>query len=269
VSNVHRHPAPEEMGDFRPDDFALVLKHLPENCPVVGGQAVSWWAERFDVTGPNGLPVTSSDIDFWGERNDLELLAKRLNLKAFFPHEYEMTVWVGAVQLIIKGKKSIAEFLHTIPGLDIPDSEKASVAQEFRAAGFNRTIRVLTPVSLIPEKLHCLRHFDQEHRQDEFHLRICLLTARQFLAEFLAQGNIRFVLSNIERLISFHRFKPYRRLEAALGFNLLEAVPVDEMRLTAQEQKLPPEGAQRLCRFLDQRWPQVLNESETAETDTA
>jgi hypothetical protein len=268
VANFNPHPRPEEMGDFRPADFAFVLEQLPENCPIVGGQAVAWWAERYDVTFDNGLPVTSSDIDFWGDRNDLKLLAKRLNLKPFFPHEYEMTVWAGAVQMVIDGKKSVAEFLHTIPGLDIVDPEKAAIDQEFFTAQWKKSIQVLTPVSLLPEKLHCLRHFSQEHREDEVHLRICLKTSRRFLMNFLEQGEIRFVLRNIERVVSMHRFKPYRRLETSLGFNLLDAVPIEDMKRAAESGTLPEEDAQRLSRFLTSRWPQVLHESET-ETDTA
>jgi hypothetical protein len=62
--------------------------------------------------------------------------------------------------------RSIAEFLHTVPGLDIVEPEKASINQDFSTSTFTRRIRVLTPVSLLPEKLHCLRHFSQEHRQD-------------------------------------------------------------------------------------------------------
>ncbi len=256
------------MGDFRPADFAFVLKHLPDGCPIVGGQAVAWWAERYAVRLDNGLPITSSDIDFWGDRNDLKLLAKRLNLKPIFPHEYEMTVWVGAVQVVIEGKKSVAEFLHTVPGLDIVEPEKASIAQDFSTSEFTGSIRVLTPVSLLPEKLHCLRHFSQEHRQDEMHLRICLKTSRCFLAASLQQGQLRLVLRNIERVVSMHRFKPYRRLETALGFNLLDAVPIEEMKRVAESGELAAEDAQRLNRFLTSRWPQVLSETDSP-ADTA
>jgi hypothetical protein len=136
-----------------------------------------------------------------------------------------------------------------VPGLDIVDPEKASVVQEFCTPQVKKSIRVLTPVSLLPEKLHCLRHFSQEHRQDELHLRVCLKTAGRFLAKFLQQGEIRFVLRNIERIVLAHRFKPYRRLEGSLGFNLLDAVPIDEMKRAAESGSLAEEDAQCLSRF--------------------
>ncbi len=100
------------------------------------------------------------------------------------------------------------------------------------------------------------------------HLRICLKTARCFLIAAFQQVQLRVVLRNIERIVAMHRFKPYRRLEAALGFNLLDAVPIEEMKRAAESGSLSAEDAPRLDRFLTSRWPQVLQENET-ETDTA
>jgi len=30
---------------FTPWDFADIIAHLPDDCSLVGGQAVAWWAE--------------------------------------------------------------------------------------------------------------------------------------------------------------------------------------------------------------------------------
>ena len=255
-------------GEFQPADFWMVFEHLPEGCALLGGQAVAWWALRYGISA-NDRPITSEDIDFWGGREDLKHVARCLKLKPIFPGEYEMTVWSGAIQLEITGKSSLADFLHTIPGLEILDPEKAAAIQQYNSGGVNRVIRVLTPISLIMSKLHCLRHFPQEGRNDELHLRICLKTARHFLTQALEQGELRQLLWNIERLVSAHHLKPYRRLETSLGFNLLDAIPIEEMKAARESNAMPEEQKQRLGRFLNQRWPQVLHESETTETDTA
>jgi len=46
---------------FRPRDFADVLAQLPPGCPLVGGQAVAWWAERYGITRGHE-PITRSVI---------------------------------------------------------------------------------------------------------------------------------------------------------------------------------------------------------------
>src|SRR5438045_1918185 len=91
------HPLPDPEARFKPEDFAEVIATVPEGCPLIGGQAVAWWAARYGLTGKAGEGITSADIDFWGARRDLIVVAKALQRKAVFPHEYEMTVWVGAI----------------------------------------------------------------------------------------------------------------------------------------------------------------------------
>ena len=37
---------PEDDAQFTPRDFAAIIAHLPEDCPMVDGQAVAWWLAR-------------------------------------------------------------------------------------------------------------------------------------------------------------------------------------------------------------------------------
>jgi hypothetical protein len=43
---------------FVPSDFGEVIQNIPEECPLVGGQAVAWWAHAFC---PSDKPLTSCD----------------------------------------------------------------------------------------------------------------------------------------------------------------------------------------------------------------
>src|SRR6266704_2226107 len=134
---------------FAPSDFWEVFAKLPEECSLIGGQAVALWAERYGLRGDKGDAITSADIDFWGERRDLIAVAKALQRRAVFPHEYEMTVWVGAIPLKVDGRETLVEFLHTVPGLDTNDPVKASVDQQYEAKSVKKIIPVLSPVSLV------------------------------------------------------------------------------------------------------------------------
>jgi hypothetical protein len=249
-------------GRFVVTDFAEVLLKLPEGCPVVGGQAVAWWAAQYGVSTAGKdqtTTLTSADIDFWGGRDDLEELARRLGFEVTFPHEYEMTVWVGGIPLSIQGERTLAEFLHTIPGLDTNDPDRASVEQEFTVPAGSRTLQFLSPVSLVLAKLHALRHFDQKERQDELHLRVCLNACQGFIAQLLRQQAIRAALWNCERLIEAHQRKPNTRLAARYDFNILAAVPVERIREASSDPALDPVARKRLVSFCNLRWPQALD----------
>ncbi len=257
-----RYPTPSPGARFTPSDFSDVLQHLPEGCPIVGGQAVAWWAARYGVFGGDKEPITSADIDFWGSREDLKQLAQALGGKPVFPHDYEMTIWVGALSINIHGHKTVAEFLHSIPGLDVLNPEKASVEQDYRVGNVRKVISVLSPVSLVIAKIHALRHFAQKERQDEMHLRVSLQTSRAFITELLQQREIRHVFWNSERLIAVHQMKPYRRLEQDKGFNVLDAIPIDRIKCAADSPGLSEADKQKLTNFAERRWPQILETGE-------
>ena len=242
---------------FTPAEFSEVIACLSEGCPLIGGQAVALWAQRYGIVGDNGQAVTSADIDFWGSRDDLKALAAALHRKAVFPAEYEMTVWVGAIELTIHGKKTLVEFVHTVPGLDTNDPAQASVEQEYAAGSVRKAIPVLSPVSLTLAKLHALRHFNQEAREDESHLRVSLLASHRFLQELLKQQEIRPMLWNCERLIAASYLKPYRRLQLQYKLDLLSAIPVEDIRRESAKQDQSAEDRRRLGNFVEVRWNQI------------
>lgn len=250
----------EFTGRFTPTDFAEVLLKLPEGCPVVGGQAVVWWATKYGI-GIGGAesvePLTSVDIDFWGGRDELKELARRLGSKVIWPQAYEMTVWVGAIPLNIKGERTIAEFLHTIPGLDTNDPDRASVGQEYAVPSGKRILQFLSPISLVLAKLHAVRHFDQRQRQDELHLRASLRASTPFIAQLLDQKAVREALWNCERLIAVHQLKPYRKLAAKHGLSILSAVPIETIEQVADDSSLDEVDRRRLSGFCKVRWPQA------------
>lgn len=245
---------------FSPSDFADVIGKLPDGCPLVGGQAVAWWANRYGVkirVGDRERAITSRDIDFWGGRSDLIQLAKRLDRRPVFPHEYEMTVWVGAIEITVRGKHTLVEFLHTVPGLDTNNPDNACVEQEYGDKGIKKRLLILTPVSLVLAKLHALRHFDQKARQDELHLKISIEASKRFIAELLRGREAKEALWNCQRLIDCHQMKPSRRLEAQHQFNILDAIPIAEIQQESQNPEQPPADREKLKKFWTFHWPRV------------
>ncbi len=257
ILNSKTGPGPAKSSKFSPSDFAGVIAHLPGGCPLVGGQAVGWWARKYGITSKGGEPITSSDIDFWGGREDLIQMARAMRRKPIFPNEYEMTVWAGAIQIEINGEQTLAEFLHSIPGLDTPYPEKASVEQTYREHSTKKVIQVLTPVSLVLTKLHALRRFDQKDRNDLLHLQVCLQTSRKFIVELLSDQQVRQALRECERLIAAHQSKPYRKLEKQGQFNLLDSIPIAEIRHAADSPGHSLDNRKRLRNFINLRWEQV------------
>jgi hypothetical protein len=247
---------------FVPSDFSGIIQHIPEGCPLVGGQAVAWWQQQYC---PSDAPITSCDIDFWGHRADLDTLAKALGRRPLYPHKYEMTVWVGGIALNINGENTLVEFINSVPGLDIVAEEKASIPQLFSTGDTEKKLLVLSPVSLALSKLHALRAFDQDDRQDELHLKTSLATADRFIEQLLQESQIKQALWNVERLIAASQYKPYRRLQQKHGFEILSAVPVKRIQEAAECETLPEADLNRLRNFQTSRWPEVVERASSAD----
>jgi len=180
-----------------------------------------------------------------------------MNRKPVFPHQYEMTVWVGAVPFEVNGRRTLAEFLHSIPGLDTNDPEAASLEQEFQLSGGARTILVLTPVSLVFTKIHGLRHFDQADRDDAVHLKICLASLRPFFAELMQPKYFGLVSWNVRRLVDCAQMRPNQKIAAQYGFDILSAVPVDAICAQADRNDWPDADRAKIRRFCTEYWPRV------------
>jgi hypothetical protein len=79
---------------------------------LVGGQAVNYWAERYLGEEPELrklVPFTSGDIDFLGHRDDVQHIARQLELTPVFPHRVTMTALAGAIPFRIGGLPSNIE----------------------------------------------------------------------------------------------------------------------------------------------------------------
>jgi hypothetical protein len=188
-------------------------------------------------------------------------LAKRLHHKPIFPHEYEMTVWVGAFEVMIRGKKSVVEFLHTIPGLDTNSPDEACVEQTYPDKSIRKSILVLSPVSLVLTKLHALRHFDQKSRHDEQHLKVSIETSKSFIIELIKGRKAKEALWNCQRLIDCHQLKPTRRLEAQHQFNILDAMPIGAIERESENPKQPAENREKLAKFCTVQWPRISDDN--------
>jgi len=151
---------------------------------LIGGQAVNYWAERYLTTESELqklIPFTSEDIDFKGNRADVERIAGQLQQTPVFPPKVTMTALAGAVPINIGRLKSNIEVVRMVPGVSAAAIEALAIEAEW--AG--RQIRVLDPISLLACKLELALTVSQEKRRDIEHLKILIPCVRGFLRELL------------------------------------------------------------------------------------
>lgn len=234
-----------------PEDFVGLLSHATE-LPIIGGQAVHWWSNYFSLPKIENQPLTSRDLDLWADRAEVKTFGKDSKLPIEFPGEYDMTVLSGIALCTIGAVKTQIEFLHTVPGLDINARESTTVKQKW----MDLSITLLDPISLLITKLHALRNFRQDNRQDALHLKVCLLASNAFITEALGQSG-KLALWYVERILRLAVQSRHLRLAAKYGFDLREAIPIQQIQMRITELGSQSEAANVLDRFLNLRWPEV------------
>jgi len=156
---------------------------------VVGGQAVSIWADRYLASEPElrqYLPFTSKDLDLLGDYLDLEHLAKVTGFKKEpAPHKL-LIPSAGYLEIPRAGAQPIkVEVLKRIHGVMTAEAKATALVVEQEGIRY----RVLHPVILLKAKLEAAIGLPQDkpgqERQDIRHLKIVLLCVRGFLRELI------------------------------------------------------------------------------------
>lgn len=200
---------------------------------LIGGQAVNYWAERYLGVEPGlktHLPFTSTDIDFCGNREDVQHIAGQLKLVPAFPPMVSMTALAGTIPLRIGDERTNIEIVRRIPGVTAGTVDALAIEMEWNG----KTVRVLDPISLLICKIELALTVSQAKRQDVEHLKILRFCVRGFLRELLLEvehGNVpaKAWLGAVNRLSKLTKSTHGRRAAKQFGVEWLELLPQSEI----------------------------------------
>ena len=107
---------------YRLDQFDRVLAlRNRDGIPylLIGGQAVNFWAGLYAIRESaiaELKPFTSEDIDFKGDRADVEHIAEQLKLRAVLPGKVGMTALAGSIPFTWGDIESNIDVVRVVPG---------------------------------------------------------------------------------------------------------------------------------------------------------
>lgn len=238
---------------FSLQEFTEVFQvRNPDGLPyvLIGGQAVNYWAERYLAAEPElrkHFPFASEDIDFRGNRDDVQHIAGQLKQVPVFPHRIALTALAGAIPFSIGDVRSNIEVVRNVPGVSTGLVDALAIQAEW--AG--KKIRVLDPISLLICKVELALTVAQEKRQDVEHLKILQFCVRGFLRELLCaveSGDIpaKGWLGAVNKLTKLTRSTHGRKAAKKFGVNWSHLLPLPEIAqcrhakiVLFREQQLP------------------------------
>ena len=200
---------------------------------LIGGQAVNYWAERYVAAErflQKHLPFTSEDIDFRGNRDDVQNIATQLKLAPVYPHKVAMTSLAGAIPFRIGNMKSNIEVVRGIPGVAAGAADSLAIDAEWSG----QRVRVLDPISLLLCKVELALTVSQEKRQDVEHLKILMFCVRGFLRELLQEVERRNIpakgwLGAVNKLMKLAQSSHGLKAAKKFAINWSEILPLPEI----------------------------------------
>lgn len=234
-----RLPADEAPFDARTVD--RLLSNMGTDMILVGGQALAFWMDRFDID-PQGAAI-SNDGDALGELETARALAVALQAKLMVPPKTARTSIVAQLRLPTTGGKArnvdVLHLLYTVSGLRKSSDftrqvVRDSVTVEWRPGRF---IRVMEPFDVLESRAqNAIGLLEDKGPHVLTQLQWAMAVARVALLRLSADASSMERLGGkVQRLFSLARSQVGRRLWTDHRIELLDAIDVDALATAAPQ----------------------------------
>lgn len=176
----------DDLGWFTPPDLDLLFKALsklpnPESFVLVGGQALSFWVDWFDIPlPPLKSPYLTTDADFMGSHLDAQVLAHELGatIKTATMDDHTPNLAVLTYQGY-EGQKLLIDVLSGVIGLSDDEVRKLAVELVRKDA----PLFVMHPVLCLKSRISNLHRLSFKRNGNGIsQARVAVEVARRFFA---------------------------------------------------------------------------------------
>lgn len=240
-----------------PEMIRRVLETAAADVVLVGGQALAFWMDHYDVRQPaQAAPAISRDVDFFthdaANTGPLREFARAIGGRSEPVDPSAITALVGsAIAPAEEGRIYNVDLLHSIVGLERENVVANAVSVAI--PGSRATLRVMHPLDVLQSRnanLHSLA--EKQDALGQLQFRLAIEVARRHLEERIAairqdegiegQARERAVLEAIRTVVDYSGEDAAKRNAARFGVFLADAIPAWRIRSTT---------------FWDKEWPHL------------
>jgi hypothetical protein len=225
------------------EDVRKVLSVCSQRGLLVGGQALAFWADRFEVDLPAELvPTLTADADFIGDSALAEELGRRLGWKTWLPSLDDATPQTGKVtQKLRGGGVKQVDFLSGVVGLTTKDVVRRAIVLQVPRVGL---VRIMHPIDVLDSRIQNLHLVPEKRtRAGVAQAELAVDVARAFIRDVIVRRGERAAFKLLERVVAIGEDIAALHVFLLYGIDPLLAVPVESFRTTPKLHEL--------------RWPQI------------
>lgn len=237
---------------FPKDVVVHLLKEAGSNVILVGGQALSYWAQYFDIDAPVSLPHISRDLDFLARNPsdifEVQRFAQILGGYPVYPSKHALTILIGqAIKEISDDEYFNIDILHKVYS-GTEGVKKRAILAEIDG----KVISVMNPLDVLASRLINLHKIPQKQNDAGVtQLSLAIVVARCFLCS--AQVNASAAL---HFYVALAKSDAGRKVASRWGIHVADAIDPAVMNDTPL--------------FFEHQWPHIqllMSDSYLAELD--
>lgn len=217
MAGVELVPVPEE-------DLARLLASAGK-AVLVGGQALAFWMNRYGVDASDAPEaVVTKDVDFLGERQDVERMAAAVGGSVEFPKA--MSILTGIVRRRITPQTEYeVDVLRRVNGVSAGDIRREAREQALNSARFF----VMSPIECLVSRLENLRTIQNKQTPaGVWQARTAVQVARRHIEDMLKNGAEKPAIRAATTILAAATHRMGLSAYENYGIDVLEAVPVDQ-----------------------------------------
>ena len=231
-------------------EVAEILRASKEIAILVGGQALSVWANFYEVAIPSVLSTqVTRDVDFIGSADTaLKVKGGLSNGDWKFEQIRSDALSPVTAQLTLKTQDGLKEidFLGSILGLDTDDVRRRAVSVDLADGS---VVTVLHPLDVLASRLHNLAELEEKRNEKGVaQAQLAISIAGAFLRDGVAHGNERELFNQIERIRVIVTNEKIAAICREFALDVLSCVPLEQ--ITNEN-------------FKTRRWPQIKREVQS------
>lgn len=232
---------PQDYGWFTPPDLELLFSAIaklpdPGAVVLVGGQALSFWVDLFDIPIPKlDVPYLTQDADFIGTHRDAELLARELGADIRLAGIDDNTPNLAVLTYQgVNGQKLLIDILSVIVGLSDKEVRKRALLVEIG----ERRLHILHPMLCLKSRIENLMTLPGKRNGNGIsQARVAVEVVRVYIHYLLASHTEKDAINAVKQIREMALSRAGLYVYREYGIDLLAAVNPTLFTLQAFKEK--------------------------------
>jgi len=193
---------------------------------LIGGQALAFWMNHYGVDASDAPEaVVTRDVDFLGERQDVERMAAAVGGSVEFPKTTSILRGIVRKRITAETEYEV-DVLWRVNGVSASD-----IRREAREQALNNHARflVMSPIECLVSRLENLRTIqDKQTPAGIWQTRAAVQVARRYIEDMLRNGAEKQAIRAAGTILAAATHRMGMNAYENYGIDALDAVPIDQ-----------------------------------------